>query len=62
LNLRPHGSGSSSEASDDQDESIKTTYDVYGHLFKDRREDLARRLDEVHADAAKGHLRAVPDQ
>ena len=31
-------------------------------LFKDRREDLARRLNEVHADAAKGHLRAVPDQ
>jgi integrase len=33
-------------------EDIQTTYGIYGHLFPARREELARRLDEVFASAA----------
>ena len=41
-------------------ESISTTFNIYGHLFRDRNEDLARRLADFYR-ASEGSLRVEPD-
>jgi integrase len=40
--------------------SIKTTYDIYGHLFEGRDQEAADRLDEV-ARRAQTDTRRTPD-
>ena len=40
-------------------QSISTTYNIYGHLFKDRNQDLAKRLDVVFSQGREGVLRVL---